>query len=318
MKNIGFNTVHELDMINRLAKDDPLGFIARCEEHYEKTINEVSAELSGYGGRTVALLSGPSGSGKTTSANKIAAELERSGKQAITISLDNFYRGRDEAPLLPDGSRDYESIYALNIPVLQECLSDIMITGSCMMPKFDFSVGAPKKERINVTLKDEGVLILEGIHALNPMLVGALEEIQGINILKLYVSIGEGITYGDKTVVTPRELRLMRRITRDFSHRASSPQNTLHLWTNVIAGEDKYIAPYMGTADLNINTLHPYEPCVFAENTLPLLEKVNKGDENYETAMHILDFLRKITPISEDNIPETSLLNEFIVIESRL
>ena len=87
---------------------------------------------------------------------------------------------------------------------------------------------------------------------------------------------------------------------------------------NVVAGEDKYIAPYMGTADLNINTLHPYEPCVFVENTLPLLEKVNKSDENYETAMHLLDFLRRITPISEDSIPETSLLNEFIVIESRL
>ena len=120
MKNIGFNTVHELSMINRLAKDDPLGFIARCEEDYAKTVKKVSDEFTKYGGRTVALLSGPSGSGKTTSANKIAAELEKTGKQAITISLDNFYRGRDDAPLLPNGSRDYESIYALNITALQE------------------------------------------------------------------------------------------------------------------------------------------------------------------------------------------------------
>ena len=298
--------LREIDSINHAAQDCPEDFMEQTDRAFQAKVEGVAKALQGKA--RIVMIAGPSGSGKTTTAHMLTDCLQKDGVGSLVVSLDDFYLGRERAPKLPDGSSDFETVHALNLPLLQQCMKDILEKGACDMPRFDFQAGLPSPERVPVHLGQKDIVIFEGIHALDPLVAGT---VQG-EVCKVFISVATGIEDDGTEVLSPRSLRLVRRMTRDFIFRNSSPQHTLKLWSGVIRGEEKYLMPHRHTADLQINSFHPYEPCVFRDNILALLAEVREEDENVHFASEILRYMSRFTPICPDWVPKNSLLREFI------
>ncbi|WP_159459721.1 uridine kinase family protein [Scatolibacter rhodanostii] len=302
--------INHLEQINEGALKTPERMIREIENSYQEHIRNVArniAEEHKYA--KIAMLSGPSSSGKTTTAHILQGYLEQFGIRSVIISLDNFYRGRDAAPLLPDGTRDYESIEALRVDKLKECLNSLVTTGKFSVPEYNFALGRPEEKETEYTVTDKDIVIIEGIHALNPNFTKELPEEK---LIKLYVSVKQPIKDANGEVATPLDLRLTRRIIRDVRTRGTSAETTLQMWTSVIAGEDKYIRPYRITADYTINTIHIYEPCVMRKQAISLLREIPQDSPYYRKARDLESHLMRFEPIDETLVPEHSMLREFI------
>ena len=308
MENINKKCI-QIDRVNQLVKEKPTEFVSFISEQYRNEVKEVARSITENKNYKIIMLSGPSGSGKTTTAHLLQEFMAEMGVGSEIISLDDFYLGADKAPTLPDGRRDYESIDALNIPVMQECMRGLIEDGRCDMPQFDFTKGSPKDKTIPIELSDDEVAIFEGIHALNPLIIDALPA---ESLCRIYVSVQTGIYDGKKLLFSPRELRLIRRTVRDFKFRNSSPQNTLQMWTGVIMGEDKYLKPYRKTAEYQINSVHAFEIAIMKKVATELFSTVNVGDENCTLAFEVLKDFENVNELSENCVPENSLIREFI------
>lgn len=308
MENINKKCI-QIERVNEFVSERPEEFISFISNQYHNEVKEVAHSIAENKNYKIIMLSGPSGSGKTTTAHLLQEYMAEMGVGSEIISLDDFYLGADKAPLLPDGRRDYETVEALNIPVMQECMKGLIEQGRCDMPQFDFTRGCPKDKTIPIELSSDEVAIFEGIHALNPLIIDALPA---ESLCRIYVSVKTGIYDGKKLLFSPRELRLIRRTVRDFKFRNSTPQNTLQMWTGVVMGEDKYLHPYRNTAEYQINSVHAFEPAIMKAQITELFSTVNMGDENYTLAVEVLKDLDSVIGISEDYVPENSLLREFI------
>lgn len=308
MKNIDKKCL-QISEINKQLQNNPKEFISFISDDYHREIKEVARSIVENKNYKIIMLSGPSGSGKTTTARLLAKYMAEMGVGAEIISLDDFYLGADKAPMLPDGRRDYESIDALNIPVMHKCINGLIHDGKCDMPQFDFTKGQPKDETLSIELSDDEVAIFEGIHALNPSIIDALPK---ENLCRVYVSVRTGIYSGKSMLFSPRELRLVRRTVRDYYFRNSSPKNTLQMWTGVVMGEDKYLHPYRKTAEYRINSVHAFEPSIMKNIATELFSTVNPGDENYYLACELLKDFGKIEAVDQDYVPDDSLIREFI------
>ncbi len=300
-----------LTHINDAALNAPRELISQMERQYRKRIEEIADFLfySGGKGNKLLMLAGPSGSGKTTTATMLCERLDWMGAKARRISLDEFYLGTNEVPRLPDGGPDYECVEALNIPQMQGCLLSLIEKGECMMPRYNFAKGRPETELTPVKLEENEVVIVEGIHALNPVVTGCLPDDR---MLKVYISVKQGIYDGEHELLHAHDLRLCRRMVRDMRFRGCSPENTLDLWPNVIDGENKYIQPYKRLADVTINSIHIYEPCVISQIALPLLQRVGHSSPHYEQAAELCAKLSRFESIPAQLVPYNSLLREFI------
>ena len=300
-----------LEDINKYARECPDEFIANAEHQYRKSILDIVDVVcecdSCY---KMLMLAGPSASGKTTTAKMIIEEVEKRGKHASLISLDNFFKGREQAPLLPNGKFDYESIEALNIGQMQKCLSDLIKQGYSDIPIFDFLKGAQNEQLERMTLKDDEIVIVEGIHALNPITCGALPQDK---LLKIYVSVKQGVRINDKDdLLTYADIRLIRRIVRDRQFRNNSPEGTMNMWEQVIASEKVNIQPFKRSSDVVINSIHMYEPCVFGSMLIPLLETVPEDSEHKKELNRLHDALLEVVEIPIEKVPDSSLLREFL------
>lgn len=297
--------------INDAALNAPNALITQMERQYRKRIDEIADYLfyDGTTGNKLLMLAGPSSSGKTTTANMLCERLKWLGVRARRISLDEFFLGKARTPLLPDGSPDFESVNALDIPQMQECLLSLIEKGECMMPQFDFEHQRPKDEKVYVKLAENEVVIVEGIHALNPVVTDCLPA---DSMLKVYISVKQGILEGYDEILSAQELRLCRRMVRDMLFRGNSPEETLDMWDNVLEGEKKFIQPFKFLADVTINSLHIYEPCVISQIALPLLRRVDEDSPHFERVMELHDKLMKFEQIPAELVPENSLLREFI------
>ncbi len=297
--------------INNAARSDPKTLITQMERQYRKRIDEIADFLfyDGSEGNKLLMLAGPSSSGKTTTANMLCERLEWLGAKARRISLDEFFLGAEKTPKLEDGTPDFESVEALNIPQMQECLLSLIQKGECMMPRFNFVAQRPYDELVPVKLAENEVVIVEGIHALNPIVTDCLPD---ESMLKVYISVKQGILEGHDEVIGAYDLRLCRRMVRDMLFRGCSPEETLDMWDNVLAGERKYIQPFKFFADVTINSLHIYEPCVISQIALPLLRRVDEDSPHYERVMELHDKLMKFEQIPAEMVPYNSLLREFI------
>lgn len=296
--------------INDAAVNAPAELVSQMERQYRKRIEEIADFLCANGGRgnKLIMLAGPSSSGKTTTACMLCERLEERCVHARRISLDEFFLGRDRSPKLPDGSPDLESVYALNIPQMQECLLGLIEKGECYMPKFSFARQRPEDELVHVKLGGNDVVIVEGIHALNPLVTDCLPDDR---MLKVYISVKQGISEGDREVISPYELRLCRRIVRDMLFRGASPEFTFEIWPKVLDGENKYIQPYKRLANVTINSMHIYEPCVISQIALPLLRRITKDSPYFEQAVQLSEKLELFHPLPTDLIPKNSLMREF-------
>ncbi len=278
------------------------------ELEYKKKIEYVAKTIIDSGSVRVVFLAGPSASGKTTTANLIADAIRRGGEICDVVSLDNFYREANDPnyPRLPDGERDFESPYALNLDKLHKTLEDIVDGSAFSVPKYDFKVGGVTGT-VDYPSYSNGCIIIEGIHGLNPMLSDSFDRDK---ILKIFVSVSTNITDRGRVVLSGRKLRFVRRLVRDNIFRASDAYRTLGMWENVLKGEDTYLYPYKFTADIRFDTFHTFEPGIMKPFAEKLLTKEVCKSSSYANV--VASVLKRIDPLPEKIVPDDSLIREFI------
>lgn len=298
-----------LEQINSAAAEYPSQFVEDIEKMYRKEVCDVVNYVLNRCDRCkVLLLAGPSSSGKTTTAHLIKQELINRGAQAIIISLDDFYLGGNKAPLNEDGTPNYEAIEALDIDLVKECLKNLKNNGVADIPQFDFKVRSRKIDTNHIELSNNGIAIIEGIHALNPMFIN---HIKG-GLVKLYISVKQGIKDYNGEILSRIDIRLLRRIVRDYHNRNTNPEDTFSMWASVRKGESLYIDPFKRTSDVTINSLHLYELCVLCHTAVPLLLSIKEGSVYYKLSRKLLSGVERFYPITEDLVPKNSLIREFI------
>ena len=295
--------------INTCARQEPESFIRRAETRYDELLNQ-TVERIFRGGVNVVLLAGPSSSGKTTTADKIQQKLTAKGHIAYTVSLDDFYKNRNEFVLDEDGKPDYETVSALELDLLNRVLVDLTEHGHCFLPRYDFIEGKRRDDALEIQLVPGDVVIFEGLHALNPVISDRLPQDA---LMKLYVSVSTRIYRGDETVqMTKRDLRLVRRMIRDYHFRSSTVENTFSLWDKVLEGEAKYLSPYKFNADIQLDSIHNYEPCVFRGEAQRLLDTVPETSEWFPEACRLRKELDPFEALPSAIVPQDSLMREFL------
>ncbi len=295
----------EIGLINTAA-EAPSSFVCHCEIEYESRVLAAAAETKGSGCKVV-MLTGPSASGKTTTAHKLEEALSRSGTSSVVVSLDNFYKNLEDYPRLPDGNKDYENVEALDIPEIHRCLRALIEEGAADFPEFDFQTETrlPQRQRID---RRGGIVIVEGIHALNPRLSDALPE---GSIYKIYAGLREEYSNGGQRFLPTRDIRLARRLVRDNKFRGHSLEKTIKLWPLVCEGEDRYIKSFKSYADLLLDTSFSYEICVLAPFVKSM--KGSLGDTVYGRQIDSLaERFARCNALTEKYIPPHSMLREFI------
>ena len=256
----------EVGLYNVAARS-PAELAALSEQSYRERVR-YAAEKVRFSGTKIVMLTGPSASGKTTSAHKLAEELERQGTPARVVSLDNFFRGAQYYPRLPDGTLDYENPDTLDLPLIRQCLKELSETGKTVLPVYDFSKEARSSETEEIDLKG-GVCIVEGIHALNPELTSL---VPGDQIYRVYAGLREEYCIDGRRTINTQDIRLCRRTLRDAATRGRSPAKTLAMWDRVMDGETRYIKGFKTTADFLLDTSFTYELGLIAK----LLQKVRQ------------------------------------------
>lgn len=255
------------------------------------------------------LLAGPSSSGKTTSCRRLSVQLAVLGFDVKQLSLDDYFMCRERTPRLPNGEYDFESINALDLPLLNDHLNRLMQGEKVEIPTFDFLKGEPTYTGKSLQLQDNSILVVEGIHALNPQLTAQVpDEIK----FRVYVSALTQIAIDDINSIRSSENRMLRRIVRDNNFRGWDAYNTLHRWAEVRAGEEKHIFPYQEQADVMFNSALLYEISVLRVFAEPQLKRVPMDCEEYAEAHRLLNFLELFEPIDSKFIPPNSIMREFL------
>ncbi len=307
-KILGVENVWEL---NKKVIDGKIGSVIRYSEAiHDRKLVELAINIEKNPNIKLILIAGPSSSGKTTFAQKLGVQLGLSGKTPITISMDNYFKNRVDTPIGEDGKYDFECVEALEVELFNEHMKALIEGKEVDMPVFDFVKGEKVyKPENRLKLKDSDVLIVEGIHALNPTLS---EFIKKENKYKIYISPIATLNLDRYTKVSSTDTRLIRRIVRDVASRGHAVEKTLELWENVRRGEEKYIFPYISTADYMFNTSLVYEQGVMKTFVQPLLLQVGRDNKYYSEARRLYEFLNNFLPIETGEIPVDSIIREFI------
>lgn len=275
----------------------------------EKKIAQIAEQIAARPGVKLVLLAGPSSSGKTTSCKRLSIQLAVNGLKPLQISLDDYFVDRERTPKDENGEYDYESIYALDLQKINDQFNALFRGEEVELPKYDFQSGKSKKSGKRLKMNDNNVLVVEGIHALNPELTAQIPNEQ---IFRVYASALTTILLDNHNYIPTTDNRLLRRIIRDYKYRGVSAQDTIHRWPSVRAGENKWIFPFQENADAMLNTAMLYELAVIKMQAEPLLEQVPENCDEYAEAYRLLKFLKYFKGIPFDNLPPTSLLREFL------
>ena len=275
----------------------------------EKKLAKIAEEIASRKGVKLVLLAGPSSSGKTTSCKRLSIQLAVNGLKPLQISLDDYFVDRDKTPKDENGDFDFESIYALNLDLLNEQFNALFRGEEVELPKYDFPSGKSVKSGKKLKLEPNNVLVVEGIHALNPELTAHVPEEQ---IFRVYASALTTILLDNHNYIPTTDNRLLRRIIRDYKYRGVSAQETIRRWPSVRSGENKWIFPFQENADAMLNTAMLYELSVLKMQAEPLLQQVPENCEEFAEAYRLLKFLKYFKGIPYNNLPPTSLLREFL------
>lgn len=304
---LGIKTVGDFNeaVKNGLATD----LINVSEALQEKKISQIADTIAARKEIKVVLIAGPSSSGKTTFCKRLSVQLLASGVKPVQISLDDYFVNRAETPKDENGELDYESIYALNIPLINEQFNTLFRGEEVELPKYNFQTGMSEKSGKKLHLGENNILLVEGIHALNPALT---EQIADDKKFKIYASALTTILLDDHNYIPTTDNRLLRRIVRDYKYRGCSAQETIHRWPSVRAGENKWIFPYQEQADVMFNTALLFELAVIKPQAEEVLEQVPENCEEYAEAYRLRKFLKYFAPLPFRNLPPTSLLREFL------
>lgn len=275
----------------------------------EKKLAKIAEEIASREGVKLVLLAGPSSSGKTTSCKRLSIQLAVNGLKPLQISLDDYFVDRDKTPKDENGEYDFESIYALNLDLLNEQFNALFRGEEVELSKYDFPSGKSVKSGKKLKLEPNNVLVVEGIHALNPELTAHVPEEQ---IFRVYASALTTILLDNHNYIPTTDNRLLRRIIRDYKYRGVSAQETIRRWPSVRAGENRWIFPFQENADAMLNTAMLYELSVLKMQAEPLLQQVPENCEEFAEAYRLLKFLKYFKGIPYNNLPPTSLLREFL------
>lgn len=304
---IGISTVGDFN--ENVAKGFSTDIINVSEALQEKKISRIADEIASRSDVRVVLIAGPSSSGKTTFCKRLSVQLLTCGIKPVQVSLDDYFVDRDKTPLDDKGDYDYESLYALDIPLINKQFNALFAGEEVVMPRYNFQTGKSEKNGRRLRLEENNVLLVEGIHALNPKLTAHIPENQKFRV---YASALTTILLDNHNYIPTTDNRLLRRIIRDYKYRGVTAQETIRRWPSVRAGENKWIFPYQENADMMFNTAMLFELAVIRTQAEPLLELVPENAEEYAEAYRLLKFLRYITPIQYRQLPPTSLLREFL------
>lgn len=300
------NTVTE---INALATNDVNKLIEISEKGYKFEIDNIVKTVMEKKSCRILLLAGPSGSGKTTSAHIIEETFKKNGVDAEVVSLDNFYLEASKMPLQENGEPDFETVYSLDIPLIHKCFEELLTKEKTNIPVFNFDIKGRRAKFKEIDIENHGIIIIEGLHAINPILT---DNLPVDSWLSVYISPTSYIYEGDKQILSSRMLRLARRMSRDYLYRNTSAIRTLKLWSSVVKGEEKYLYIFKDIVDLKLKTFHPFEPCIFKDIVVNLLKDLPKDTENYDYAMNLKEALLKFKSLPLSVVPEDSLIREFI------
>ena len=297
----------KLIQISEALQEKKIGKIA--DEIAQRVNPPSSLGLGNNKGVRIVLIAGPSSSGKTTTCKRLSVQLAVNGIKPIGISLDDYFLDREKTPIDEKGDYDFEHLHALNLPLFNEQLNALFNGEEVELPRYDFPTGKSVKSGKKLKLHDDEVLVVEGIHALNPELTAQIPQEQ---IFRIYASALTTILLDNHNYIPTTDNRLLRRIIRDHKYRKVSALETIRRWPSVRAGENKWIFPYQENADAMFNTAMLFELAVIKSQAEPLLEQVPENCPEHAEAYRLLKFLKYIKPIPETQIPPTSLLREFL------
>ena len=282
------------------------------ETLHDHSYAEIANRIAERKGVRLVLIAGPSSSGKTTSSKRLALHMRVNGLNPIIISLDDYFRNRVDTPLDENGEYDFECLEALDVPFLNEQLEQLFDGRKVEIPKYDFASGTRKFVGQFLQLTEGDVLIMEGIHGLNP---GLTPQIEDSEKFKLYVSVLKPISIDKNTRMHASDYRLLRRMVRDNQFRGMTAEDTIMRWPSVKAGEEKFILPFRGQADAEFNSALLYEIPMLKCYAEPLLQILPASSPAYSEAQRLLGLIRSViamTPIDVRHIPPTSIIREFI------
>jgi len=304
---LGVGTVGEFNEAIQNGKINDLVNVSEALQ--EKKIAKMAEEIANRKTVRLVLIAGPSSSGKTTTCKRLSVQLLTNGIRPVQISLDDYFINREETPKDENGEYDFESLYALNIPLLNNQLEALFRGDEVELPRYNFKMGKNELSGNKLRLHDNEVLILEGIHALNPELTHLIPEEQKYRI---YASALTTILLDTHNYIPNTDNRLLRRIIRDAKYRGASARDTIHRWPSVLAGEKKWIFPYQENADSMFNTAMIYELAAIKKQAEPVLEEVPENCPEYVEAYRLRKFLKYFKAMDFDSLPPTSLLREFL------
>lgn len=291
--------------VERAAKKNFADLIMRCENHFKEQIKVVADEIYGKRRTRIILVAGPSSSGKTTFSRLLNDELQEKGVKVHYIGMDDFFIDREKVPFLSSGVRDFDSPVALDMPLLNEVVGGVLRSEWVEIPEYDFLKGERKKEKTFLRLHDEDVVIIEGIHALNPAVIGNNDS---SDIVKISIKPRKTYVMPSGKLFPPDELRLLRRTIRDFYTRGYDLKDTSDQWDEVLKAERKYITPYTDYADYFIDSAFDYELFIYKQCVGDALD-----DCHIAKYADIKEVLGEVSLLPKTEIPKTSLLNEFAI-----
>jgi uridine kinase len=291
-----------------VAKGKSLDLILISEAFHGEALSRISKHIIDRGTVRIVCLAGPSSSGKTTTSKRLSIQLQVSGKNPVALALDNYYVDRDKTPLDENGNADFEALEALDIELINENISALLAGEEVELPRFDFVTGTRKPgPKLRLDIND--ILIIEGIHGLNDKLT---REISGESKCKVFISPLTGVNLDSHNRIGTTDTRLLRRLVRDYRTRGHSPERTLLMWPSVIKGSHKHIFPYEEEADLLFNSSLVYEISVLKGYAEPLLRAIPEPSPAYGEASRLLSMLSFAPVIPSENVPNLSILREFI------
>ena len=304
---LGLRTIGDLN--EAIDKGHTATLIQVSEALQEKKIALIADDIARKRGIRMVLIAGPSSSGKTTTCKRISIQLLTNGIKPVPISLDDYFVDREKTPRDKNGDYDYEHLHALNLELLNSQINALFNGEEVELPRYNFQTGRSEKSGRRLRLHHDEVLVVEGIHALNPEL---MEQVPQQQIYRVYASALTTLLLDNHNYIPATDNRLLRRIIRDHKYRGVSAQETIRRWPSVRKGENRWIFPYQEHADQMFNTAMLFELAVIKAQAKPLLEQVPENAEEHAEAYRLLKFLSYIRPIPDNQIPPTSLLREFL------
>ena len=302
--------IGEVGSLNeKISNGELIDLIMISEALHEKKIAQISDMINEKKEIKAVFVAGPSSSGKTTFANRLAIQLKVNGLNPISISLDNYFVNREDTPKDENGEYDFESIKSIYVKFFKDQMKELFEGKEVEIPIFNFLTGYREKSGSKVKMPKNGILIIEGIHGLNPILTSSLDE---NNIFKIYISALTQLNLDNHNRISTSDVRRVRRIVRDSLSRGKNAEETLLMWPSIKKGEEKNIFVYQEEADVMFNSTLVYELCVFKKKALEELDKVGADSSVYDEVKRLKAFLGFFDEIDKGLVPENSILREFI------